>query len=826
MAQKTDITGDGAKRAGEPAEVVTYWLNEIGASRKREKDYRKEGLRVIDIYEGAKKEATPFNILYSNTETMLPALYSSTPRPVVQRRFKDDDPLGKESATAGQRILEFLIDTNIDGYETVDEGLKSVTLDGLLPGRGTLSVKYDFDEGALKPEQGEVEEGAETTTEEPPTPYKKSELVCVNSRSWNRVFFGFARKWSKVPWIAYEEHIDKEEAERLFGKEIADQITFTTGEETDNEEDKSGTDADDRNTGERKTALVYQIWDKDGGRKVRYVSAQYHEGFLAVKDDPLGLTGFFDCPRPLMFVDKVNDLLPVALYVLYENQATELNRLTNRINKVVEAIKARGVYDSELGGDIENLMDADDNALVPSDKSSSLAAEKGLQNAIWFMPLDTLVNVLDKLYIAREQCKQVIYEIMGIGDILRGATKASETFGAQKLKSEWGTLRLKPKQKEVQRYARDILRMMLEIAASKFSEETWAKMTGLPFLLEPKFNELTAVARALKQQVDAQAMQVQQQQAMAQAMQQPVPPPPPPSPQVQQLQQVVQQLKAPKWSDVLALLRDDLQRSYRIDIETNSTVEPEAVEDQKNIAEVMTALGQFLNGVTPLVVNGSMPFQAAQAMMLAIVRRFRFGSEIEDYIKAMQQPKPPDDGKAGQEQVMAAKEQQLQKDAKAAQDNVASQAKISQLETALKASDEEKKRIGEESKLAIRELKVSVAEADLKIKEERATEKITTKETVSSVKNSADQKVRSLQEAGAKREQQATKDAMQGATDIKKMIQQLVEMQNQLLTALKHKEETDRATAEQVMKAVAAPKRKKAIRGKDGKISEVIEEPM
>jgi hypothetical protein len=101
--------------------------------------------------------------------------------------------------------------------------------------------------------------------------------------------------------------------------------------------------------------------------------------------------------------------------------------------------------------------------------------------------------------------------------------------------------------------------------------------------------------------------------------------------------------EAPKWADVLGVLRDDMQRAYRIDIETNSTVEPEAVEDQKNIADVMNALGQFLNSVSPLVAKGVMPFQAAQSMMLAIVRRFRFGPEIEDYIKQMKSPPPPPD---------------------------------------------------------------------------------------------------------------------------------------------------------------------------------------
>ena len=578
---------------------ASWWLNEISAARKREKDFRREGERVLEIYSGKKKETTPFNILYSNTETLLPALYSAVPRPVVQRRFKDEDPLGKAAATAGQRVLEFLVDTNVDGYETFDEGVRAVVLDALLPGRGVLSVKYD----------AQVEE------------YKESELVCVETRPWNRVFFGYAKKWSRVPWVAYEEHIDKEEAKRLFG-EKASKLKFTEHEDED--------EKDDEDKGQRKTAIVYQIWDKDGGRKVRYVSEQVKDDFLRVDDDPLEMTGFFNCPKPVQLLEKSSDLLPVALYTLYENQASELNRLTLRINKIVSAIKARGVYDSELGNDIGNLMEADDNALVPADKSASLAAEKGLQNAIWFMPIEQLTAVLMQLYQAREQCKQVIYEITGIADIMRGASNASETLGAQEIKQHWGALRLKRLQKEVQRYARDVLRMMLEVAVKKFSVETFARMTGLPFV--------TAEDKA-------SAMQ-QAQAAQANGT--------PPAPEV------MKAIQSPSWDEVLDMLRNDTQRAYRIDIETNSTVEPEAVEDQKHIAELMNSLGQYLNGVTPLVTSGALPFEAAQAMLLAIIRRFRFGPELEDIIKSMQPPKPPDDGKEQQKQAeMQAKQKEL-----------------------------------------------------------------------------------------------------------------------------------------------------------------------
>ena len=639
---------------GEPAASVRYWTNEITAAQKREKNFRKTGQRVIDIYDGKKPEEVPYNILFSNTETLLPALYSAVPRPVVQRRFKDDDPLGKSAADAGRRGLEFLLDTNVDGYETFDEAVRKATLDGLLPGRGITCVKYDAEVGELPTESvdDEVPDGEDETggsLDEPAgTPYKESELVCTESRSWNRVFFGYAKKWSKVPWIAYEEYIDEEEAIRLFGKEKAAKLTYTDSEQEAQDSDDRGQSTssyDDRNEGERKTVCVYQIWDKSGGKKIRYMSPQYADGYLRVDDDPLQLTGFYNCPKPLMFMEKSNDLLPTALYMLYENQAEQVNEITRRITRVVRAIKAKAVYDSELGDDIKNLVEADDNELVPADKSSSLAAEKGLQNAIWFWPIEQLVATLNQLILAREQAKRVIYEITGISDIIRGSSVASETATAQNLKSQWGTLRLKRLQKEVQRYARDILRMMLEVAATKFSEETWAKMTGLPFLLEPKYNELTAVSQALQ-------MQAAQEQAM---MPPPAPgTPPQPSPAAQKLAQVQKELQTPTWAQILEVLRDDMQRAYRIDIETNSTVEPEAAEDQKNIADLLNALGQYLNGVGPLVAKGMLPFGVAQNMMLAISRRFRFGSEIEDDIKQMQAPPPQDDGKAAEQAKMQA----------------------------------------------------------------------------------------------------------------------------------------------------------------------------
>lgn len=598
----------------EPSTEVRHWLGEITDAKRREKDFRKNGREVIEIYAGDKPDEIPFNILYSNVETLLPALFSQVPKPVVQRRFKDEDPMGKAASLAAQRMLEYLCDTNVEGYETFETSMSSGVLDGLLPGRGVTAIRYD---------------ASVTDTE------VKWEQICTDSRKWDSIYFGFARKWSKVPWIAYEEYVDKDEAERLFGAEIAAKIQYTDADKGEDDEDDKVADNDDE--GGRKTALVYQIWDRAGGNKVHYISAHYTDGYLKSEDDPYGITGFFNCPRPLQFLARSNDMMPVAPYQLYRNQAEELNNITRRITKIITALKVRGVYDGALGTEVEKILESADLSMTPTDNGATLATQGGIDKAIWLWPIDKLITVLQQLVQAREVAKRVIYEITGVSDIVRGQSVASETLGAQKIKEAWGTMRLKRLQKETQRYSRDTLRIMLEVAAKKLSVSTWAKATGLPFsTAEQKMQaqQLIQAAQMTGQQPDPQALQI---------------------------------IQAPGWDDVLGVLRDNMQRAYRIDIETNSTIDVEATEDQKNISEVMQAIAQFLHGVGPLIESGTMPFGAARAMLLTIVRRFRFGTEVEDEIKAMQPPKPKDDGSGADAQLKQIDVQMKQMDVAAAQ---------------------------------------------------------------------------------------------------------------------------------------------------------------
>lgn len=599
--------------AQKDANLVALWVRELGLALTREKSFRKTGREVVAMYESEKEDKHQFNILFSNTETLAPALYNTTPRPVVQRRFKDEDVLGKYASEATQRVLEFLIDPGEAEYSPFDELMQAAVLEALLPGRGVTWFKYE-------PTWSEPAEGEAAEVE--------NETVCGEEVPWERFRHGYGKKWPQVPWVAREHLLTQEEVKERW-KDLAGELTYTEAVEAGEDGEGSGSALGGQgdSTKGTKLAQIFEIWDK-ASKQVLFIAPAYAKAPLDVLDDPLDLEGFFPCPRPLMFIRKVSSLTPVALYKTYQEQAKELNTITYRINKVVGAMKVRGLYDATVQG-LAEVLAAGDNVLLPADNVAAMIANgMTLEKSIWLVPISDLVAVLQQLYLAREQAKTVIFEISGLADIMRGSSQASETLGAQEIKNQWGTLRLKRSQREVQRYVREALRIMAEIAIGKFSASTLSSMTGLPWPTQA-------------QKTDAQSLAQQMQQVGM-----PVP---------EETQAVV--MAATTWDEIQALLRDEMSRAYRIDIETNSTVDAEATEDKQNITELVNAMGQFLNGVGPLIETGTMPFDVAKMMLLTIVRRFRFGPEMEDSLKAMAPPKPAADPNAGKIQAEQQKAQ-------------------------------------------------------------------------------------------------------------------------------------------------------------------------
>lgn len=618
------------------------WNLQISDALKREKKYRETGRKYVEIYEGRKSDEVPFAILYSNTETLLPAVYNSKPIPIVSRRFKDADPIGKAVSEVSQRILKFLLDTESADYDNFDDLMVSSALEGILVNRGLVRFKF----------VGSMDH----------------ECAYGEAVRWDKFAHGYARTWKKVPWILFEWDMSEEELRQNF-----QDIPFDLSRTDSTEDNTRDGETREELTGV-KTYKVYEIWDKSD-RKVKFFSPAWTKGALRIVDDPLGLVNFFPIPKPINFMKKVTTLVPTPLYEQYRQQAQELNEVTRRLKAIIKAIKVRGAYNSTIEG-IEKILEAGDNELVPVQNMASMPDGAGIDRALFVMPINDLVQAAQSLYQQREQIKQVIYEITGISDILRGASVASETATAQNIKNQWGTLRLKRAQKEIQRYCRESLSILLEIAGAKFELSTIQQMTGLTFL-----------ATEQKDQI-----QMQMQQAAQQAQLSGQQPPQPPI----ELQDL---LKAPTWEEILQVLRSDIAMAYKIDIETNSTIDAEASQDKQDIAELLNGVSQFLNGVAPLVEKGLLPLEVAKGMLLTISRRFNFGSQLEEALEKMQAPQPKGPDPAEQAKAELAK--------------VEAQTKMAELKQKSEISQQE-----HQQKLQLLQAEAEIAQTELTIKRE------------------------------------------------------------------------------------------------------------
>ena len=659
------------------ASLIQYWLEELRDAYKREKDWRKDAKRLVEMFECERRRETLYNILYANTETMSPALYNTTPRPDVRRRFKDDDEVARAGGLVLQRVLEFLLDNNLQDSPHFDTIIEQALLEALVVGRGVVRFRYEFS-GEQKIE---------------------SEGISAEIVAWQRFRHAYAKQWKDVSWVAFQHFMTREQLRENFG-DIANRLPLNVSSaEADHNEDEESWQGGENDEGQKYLGQVWEIWDKTS-RKVYFISPDLPEQMLRTADDPLHLSGFFPIATPLMFFPKISSLEPVPLYAAYEGQAKELNRITLRIARIIEALKVRGFYDSTVGG-LDRVLEADDNELIAAENVVAMQQGQTLDRSIWLMPLNELVLVLQQLYTQRDQIKQIIYEITGISDIIRGSSSAYETATAQNYKNQWGALRLRRLQKQVGMFVRECLRVMGEIA-TRMQPETLIKMTGLPFPHQAEQQQAQMMIQQLQGQAQQLQMMAQQDPRAGQQLQAL-------NGQMQQYQAV---LNKPNWETILQFLQNSVVRNYRIDIEANSTIEPEAAEDGQKLGAFLNAFAQFMNGIAPLVQQGYLPIEAGKEMLLAITRKYRFGEDVEESLKQITMPQQQSDDKGKiAEQEAQAKIQQIQQKGQV-------EAQKGQMDLALKQLQLQQKQKEAEMDMALKAQELQVKQQEIAMKEQ------------------------------------------------------------------------------------------------------------
>ena len=482
-----------------------YWNDQIRRARGFEETWRNRCYEIIDRYRDDNPDRmmrdTRMNIFYSNVDTLKSALYFKTPRPKVRRRFRDNDPVGRTVATVLERGLQYQLDVY-----NFDMAVRRAIEDYLIVGRGVLRVTYEpvvvegdpemipvrqqpiSGIGEVAPGQiGDVQIGSAFVDAEgnqvdagmvmqgPMGPYVLGEPVeYVGEQSirceyvhWEDFVMSPARGWPDVTWIGFRHLMTRQELVDYYGPK-GEMIPLSyRGDEGDAYEDNKQPDR----------AEIYEIWDKRSGKQI-FIAADYDE-LLEEFDDPYNLDGFWPIPEPLYAVSTTDTTLPVPEILTYEDQLYELDLITQRIANLTEALKRRGVYDASFQ-ELQRLAGASDNEFVPVDNMAMLQAGGGLANVMQEAPLDNLIKALAQLYQSRQIVIQTIYEITGISDIMRGSSASRETATAQRIKGQFGAMRLVNRQRCIEMFLDQILELKAELMVENLEPELLSRITGVP----------------------------------------------------------------------------------------------------------------------------------------------------------------------------------------------------------------------------------------------------------------------------------------------------------------------------------------------------------
>jgi hypothetical protein len=317
---------------------------------------------------------------------------------------------------------------------------------------------------------------------------------------------------------------------------------------------------------------------------------------LDVRDDPLQLENFWPCPKPMFSTLTTDSLIPVPDFVLYQDQARQLDTLADRIDGFIQALKVRGVYDAAEPSLARLFTEGENNTLLPVKNWAAFAEKQGMAGAINLVDIAPIAQGLMMAYQAMEQVKGQIYEIMGIADIQRGQSDPNETLGAQIIKSNNASGRLKTMQHDVVNFATALLQIKAQIICQHFTDDTIVKISG--------------------------AMQL--------------------SPQDQAL-----------IPQALALLKDEPAKNFRIEVTSDSMIYQDEQQEKQDRVEFLSAVSQFMQTALPVATQSPELTPLLMEMLKFGVTAFKAGKGMEGLIdetadrfrqqaKAAEgQPKPP-----------------------------------------------------------------------------------------------------------------------------------------------------------------------------------------
>jgi hypothetical protein len=647
-----------------------YW-REVEAYNKAAQDWHEQSDKIVKLYlDQHRTAASPrrFALLWSNIETLKPAVYAKSPNILCSRRHKDPDPIGRVAA----EILERATNTTFD-LGKMDERFRMVRDDRLLAARGQAWVRY---EAVVEAEQ------------------VKSEKVVLDYVHWRDFGHNVAGTWADV-WLVWRRvYKTRAEVRKRFGAKVADKLNYSA---------KTAAD-DDKEMGEHK-ACIYELWDKE--RNATCFISKYCPDILEDEKPPIAFRDFFPCPEPCYGSKTSKSLFPTPDYRYYQDQAQEIDDLTEKIANQCDLLAPKAFVPAGPSADgteairtmiqtLQSQLTNNKTVFIPVESWAGFAEKGGSKGLVDWLPIKDHVDAIKGSIEARNQLIQDVYQITGIADVLRGQTNPNETLGAQQMKENSGARRVKNAKDEIARFCRDVGQLVAEVIAEQFQPQTLADMSGFAY-------------------VPAPPVQPGMMPGMAPQPQQP----PPQSPSGKTFD-----------DNVLQLLRDDRMRGFLIDIETDSTIQPDEDAEKQRRVEFITAFGGLMQQVSEVLVAVPEAVPIVKEVMMFGARGFRVSRNVEDTIEStmekieqsLQQRQQQPDPKAQAEQAkVQAEMQKMQMDAQIEQQRLELEKEKMAMELQVKQAEMQLEQQKAEAEL---QMEAQKAQLEMQVKQMEADHKM------------------------------------------------------------------------------------------------------
>ncbi|MGA1023216.1 MAG: hypothetical protein ACO3S8_00760 [Aquiluna sp.] len=567
---------------------------EIRRWKKAREDYfdvakRAEGLYSVDHKSGEIFPGARLNIFWSIVNTLKPALYAQPPKPIVARRYQTRDATAHIAAQVLERCTTFQLEAS--GF---DAAVTRAIDDYLIAGQGTVWLRYEPVIGMEKSripvqELPQMQEQMDPTQPLPPMPpvyvtldgqqvdsqavkqdqeglyvdgpdeeVLLDERVIVSYKHWSDILFEPARTWEEVRKIALKTHVTKKEFKQKFGEEALANYGMWKQEKGESETEREVN---------RGRICVYEVWDRDE-EKVTWLADGYNE-VLKESEPYLKFDGFFPCPKPLWATLSSTGLIPRPDICFYQDQQETLNQLCTKTQDIARYLKVLSIGDAAEPA-LATMLSSPNGSHIAITNYGRYAQTGGIKSAYEVLSMNEHAAILQVLHNAIEQEKNQIYDITGIADIVRGVSSASETLGAQQLKSQYAQNRIASRQREVAKFCREVVSLIAQVIKNHFQPSTILRMSGTKG--EPEVEEFIVSA--------------------------------------------------------IDLLRKDADSDFKIEIEVDSTKFADIESAKQSAIELTNSLGALFNALLPHTQTIPQLVPVISELTLFTTRQFEAGREV------------------------------------------------------------------------------------------------------------------------------------------------------------------------------------------------------